>query len=691
MRDTLCEPGGTRVWGGALSPDRTKFVFCSDMDGSNDQYDLYWINADGSGSINRVTYDGGRKRRPEWVDNATLIFASGPGYPNYEIEQINIDGSGRECLTCGLTGSFTSPVLSPDRSQIVYTNGYEMYLADFPDFDNVCALPSPGPLYHMAKDWHNDDIAFYTSDDYGIYLTQGCGSGADLLSPPGTIDVSPYFSADGEWIAFGSYVGGQHGTVNLWIMKSDGNLITRRQLTFETSSESIEILDWGGEYDADSIFIGTSEHYSALPPMFPIYLQNYRPVEGGRLPMTYDWEFDPTGVSFVGTRLEGADMVSGTVNTEDRIIDLYWINDVSSGQGPLPPVDETTIDIPIAYILLPGDCTCDSLWIVGPDTTTVCAELDCFSVSLVDTNTDKYTPIVVRDSIVVDFYRPGDTKGDCGVDIDDVVYLIQHVFQGGAEPSCNAKTGDANGSCGTDIDDIIYVINYVFSGGPAPVPACSNDNSLFAKLFVGSADIASASVDSKQIVTLSADKTVQAVQLEFAVSGSADNVHVESLVDGIDVFSGNVDGVFRVGLFDLYGQAMIMPGQSELVRITNGENTELRITDAVIVAESGGHLEPRFERVISTGTLPTEYSLKQNYPNPFNPTTTIIYSLPEASDVRLDIYNILGQNVATLVDEYRQAGTHEVTWNANGIASGVYFYRLTAGEYTDTKRMLLLK
>jgi poly(3-hydroxybutyrate) depolymerase len=88
---------------------------------------------------------------------------------------------------------------------------------------------------------------------------------------------------------------------------------------------------------------------------------------------------------------------------------------------------------------------------------------------------------------------------------------------------------------------------------------------------------------------------------------------------------------------------------------------------------------------------PSHFSLDQNYPNPFNPTTTISFSLPAARPVTLKIYDILGQEVATLIQEVLVSGRHVVRWNASGLASGVYFYRLQAGEFTQTKRLLLLK
>lgn len=87
----------------------------------------------------------------------------------------------------------------------------------------------------------------------------------------------------------------------------------------------------------------------------------------------------------------------------------------------------------------------------------------------------------------------------------------------------------------------------------------------------------------------------------------------------------------------------------------------------------------------------TEYSLAQNYPNPFNPTTTINYQIPQDGLVTLKIYNTLGQQITTLVDEYKSTGKYQVKFDASGLASGVYIYRIESGEYTEAKRMILLK
>jgi hypothetical protein len=91
------------------------------------------------------------------------------------------------------------------------------------------------------------------------------------------------------------------------------------------------------------------------------------------------------------------------------------------------------------------------------------------------------------------------------------------------------------------------------------------------------------------------------------------------------------------------------------------------------------------------GSLHAEFQLHQNYPNPFNPATTIHYEIAAAGHVSLKVYDLLGRGIRTLVDERQNEGDHVVTFNPGGLPSGVYFYRLKAGDYVATKRLLHLK
>lgn len=155
------------------------------------------------------------------------------------------------------------------------------------------------------------------------------------------------------------------------------------------------------------------------------------------------------------------------------------------------------------------------------------------------------------------------------------------------------------------------------------------------------------------------------------------------LVDGPDGSSITASGLFSWELTDQYAAQTNIP---ITVGITDGllstEHTSLVNTDNVVGVESEA--------------IPTDYSLSQNYPNPFNPSTTIKFGIPEAANVSVKIFNLLGQEVATLVNNNLEAGYHIINFNASNMISGMYFYRIQANgidgsNYTDVKKMLLVK
>ena len=112
--------------------------------------------------------------------------------------------------------------------------------------------------------------------------------------------------------------------------------------------------------------------------------------------------------------------------------------------------------------------------------------------------------------------------------------------------------------------------------------------------------------------------------------------------------------------------------------------------------QAPSHLGIRAEQVITgvsgnSNEIPKTYKLYNNYPNPFNPVSTIRYDLPHSADVKLIVFNTLGQEVATLINGHYQAGSYSVIWDGTNYPSGVYFYKIYAGNFTDTKKMLLVK
>jgi len=93
---------------------------------------------------------------------------------------------------------------------------------------------------------------------------------------------------------------------------------------------------------------------------------------------------------------------------------------------------------------------------------------------------------------------------------------------------------------------------------------------------------------------------------------------------------------------------------------------------------------------IDLGSLP-KFELSQNYPNPFNPSTTISFSLPQSGNVKLTVYNLLGEQVAELVNEFREAGVHTINFTASNFNSGLYIYKIEASDFVQARKMTLIK
>ena len=114
---------------------------------------------------------------------------------------------------------------------------------------------------------------------------------------------------------------------------------------------------------------------------------------------------------------------------------------------------------------------------------------------------------------------------------------------------------------------------------------------------------------------------------------------------------------------------------------SNGSNWEIGLATSPFVPVS-----VEYETI-----QPTQFALEQNYPNPFNPSTKIQYSVPQTSQVQIKVFDVLGNEIETLVNEEKPTGTYELTWNAANLPSGVYFYQIKAGSFIETKKMILIK
>ena len=199
------------------------------------------------------------------------------------------------------------------------------------------------------------------------------------------------------------------------------------------------------------------------------------------------------------------------------------------------------------------------------------------------------------------------------------------------------------------------------------------------------------------------------VQRQVAVEAHEVQFHAEVdiqiAVGGSDVGQISAVNLTDMDLIDSYGADMsncllisfrgnsIASGSSNLIRLS--ENRDL---DIILEGAELADVDGRVVEVLKTEgkSLPDRFELYQNSPNPFNPATAIEYSVARRTHVKIAVYNVLGQTVATLVNEEVDAGRHQVIWNGradngNPTASGVYFYKMSTEDFIETRKMLMMR
>ncbi len=299
---------------------------------------------------------------------------------------------------------------------------------------------------------------------------------------------------------------------------------------------------------------------------------------------------------------------------------------------------------------------------------------------------------------------------------------------GGIDIAC-ADSIDARGDLNlngiaNEIADAVLYTNYflygigVFDIAPEGQVAASDVNNDGTPLTVGDLVYLVRVITGDALPFAKLTPLTQKASVNAAVNHSAVAVFSDSPADlGAGLF------VFDVSGYEL-GEPMLINGAAEMTLKHHVEGDQLRVlvysfeqgkripagVEAIfaIPISGEGAIELRevqladyygnllTTRVEKEATLPSAFALHQNYPNPFNATTQIIYEIPEASQVKIEIFNTLGQKVRTLFDGEELAGVHGIEWDAtddsgNRVASGVFFYRITSGQYTQERKMVLLK
>ena len=174
-----------------------------------------------------------------------------------------------------------------------------------------------------------------------------------------------------------------------------------------------------------------------------------------------------------------------------------------------------------------------------------------------------------------------------------------------------------------------------------------------------------------------------------SATSSAVNISPKSTLKANVVASNGTVYLHNETIFEgaIFAKAIYLDGSIQVTM-----NTAFKPQDGIYISSKKAELTEHE----SMDAVPDQFALDQNYPNPFNPTTQIRYALPQQSHVTLTIYNMLGQEVARIVDAFQREGFYEVQWNgrnSNGVqvSTGIYLYRITAGSFVQTRKMILLK
>lgn len=272
----------------------------------------------------------------------------------------------------------------------------------------------------------------------------------------------------------------------------------------------------------------------------------------------------------------------------------------------------------------------------------------------------------------------GDANGDMSVNVLDIVAVVNFILEEAPQPFL-LEAADANQDDRIDVLDVVRIVRVILGLPKAAQVAPS----------AGAAELA---LDGQAIVLRS---TVPVAGLQFSVVGEGLRdlrLRPTPALSGMEIGSVVREGKATYLVYSL-SRATLPTGELTLFDVQGGEGLSL---ENVILSDVEGRPVPTAVTEEELAGLPDAYSLSQNYPNPLNPETVIRYGLPAGADLRLTVYNLLGQEVTVLREGREEAGFHRVVWDGKdgrgrAVASGVYFYRLSAGRFVETRRMMVLK
>ncbi len=317
-----------------------------------------------------------------------------------------------------------------------------------------------------------------------------------------------------------------------------------------------------------------------------------------------------------------------------------------------------------------------------------------------DIGLQEITPFVVESTILM-----GDLDGDGFLNILDVTRFIEIITETGAEPTFD-ELGlmDLNGDGNHNVLDVVVLIEAVLNTG-----GLAKDVPVIEDITATIAPITLSNTREWQNIPVTVDcyEMVSGFQADLVFDPTVVELGIPVLAEGnesVGVFTSINGNTMRVLAIDLAGNmidlasGLLMNVPVQVIDENATGPTDFAVEDLIISGPGGIEIVAQcLVSVIDIGLpAPTEFSLKQNFPNPFNPTTNIRYDIAERGDAHLVIYNMLGQEVRSLVNGNQDVGRYEVEWNGldnmgQPVATGIYIYHLQAGSYSKTIKMAYIK
>ena len=626
-------------------------------------------------------YNGVKTYLPTWP-GAYCFTIVAPPYGDADITLDHVDGY--DVTNDGLWSEIPITFhlrLANNTGHAVYTltNGFKLYSPDGATWQPAVGDTVPlgwGSMFDLSFDINHHSCDGAGSDTVGfagaVMTGPGLEDGFDAVSLLVRTQVSG--DMEGKILCLDSSYFPPSG---FWFWALEGYGAAYPSWDGPHCYEILGVMPGG----ADSVIVpSTTVAYGNM--IQPVHVKLTQPIKGASIPLKIPLDAEVDSLSRVGLLTETWDYTFSYVKPDSGFLYVALANST----GNIIPVGEHAV-FNIHFHALNADCN-DPFYIAW-DTALSADPIRSLLFANVNGLDLEAAFDRERDRTEVPPYVPGDLDLSGGIDIADLVYMVDYMFNGGPPPYI-MNTIDVNGSCtGPNIADLVYFVDYFFQGGPAPICGCLGTKS--GKLAIDDATVVGA-VFENGVTTIAINSPRALRGLRIDLIGDNDSEPVNLLVDRLDLLHGTVNGRMKVGLLDMDGVESIAAGRHDLIVLQG----EWRITEAEAAADASEAFGVRIDNAMKSTNMPSSYALHQNYPNPFNPSTSISFALPEAAEVRLEVFNLLGQRVTTLLNQRLEAGNHTAEWNSQNelgqtVASGVYFYRLETPRFTESKKMVLLK